>query len=45
MLDDHLRKEMKLQEIEKWFGPWINYDPAKSSSSIAWACVFRIDSK
>jgi 5-methyltetrahydrofolate--homocysteine methyltransferase len=28
LLDYHLRKGMTLQEIEKWLGPWLNYDPS-----------------
>jgi hypothetical protein len=27
-----------LQEVEKWLGPWLNYDPAKSALSGACAC-------
>jgi 5-methyltetrahydrofolate--homocysteine methyltransferase len=38
LLDYHLRKKMTLQEVEKWLGPWLNYDPAKSTSSVACAC-------
>jgi 5-methyltetrahydrofolate--homocysteine methyltransferase len=26
--DYHLRKNMTLQEVERWLGPWLNYDPA-----------------
>jgi hypothetical protein len=29
---------MTLQEVEKWLGPWLNYDPAKAVSSVACAC-------
>jgi 5-methyltetrahydrofolate--homocysteine methyltransferase len=29
VLDYHLRKGMTLQEVERWLGPWLNYDPAK----------------
>jgi len=29
VLDYHLRKGMTLQEIERWLGPWLNYDPPK----------------
>ena len=29
LLDYHLRKGMTLQEVEKWLGPWLNYDPAQ----------------
>ena len=28
VLDYHLRKNMTLQEVEKWLGPYLNYDPA-----------------
>jgi 5-methyltetrahydrofolate--homocysteine methyltransferase len=38
LLDYHLRKGMTLQEVEKWLGPWLNYDPAKNISSVACAC-------
>ena len=38
LLDYHLRKNMPLQEIERWLGPWLNYDPAKNVSSVACAC-------
>jgi 5-methyltetrahydrofolate--homocysteine methyltransferase len=30
VLDYHLRKGMTLQEVERWLGPWLNYDPAKA---------------
>ena len=38
ILDYHLRKGMTLQEVEKWLGPWLNYDPAKTSAAIGCAC-------
>ncbi|HEY1717344.1 MAG TPA: vitamin B12 dependent-methionine synthase activation domain-containing protein, partial [Verrucomicrobiae bacterium] len=38
LIDYHLRKGMTLQEVERWLGPWLNYDPAKNVSSIACAC-------
>jgi 5-methyltetrahydrofolate--homocysteine methyltransferase len=38
LLDYHLRKGMPLQEVERWLGPWLNYDPAKAVSSAACAC-------
>jgi 5-methyltetrahydrofolate--homocysteine methyltransferase len=28
LLDYHLRKNMPLPEVERWLGPWLNYDPA-----------------
>jgi 5-methyltetrahydrofolate--homocysteine methyltransferase len=27
ILDYHLRKGMVLQEVERWLGPWLNYEP------------------
>jgi len=33
MLDYHFRKGMTLQEIEKWLGPYLNYEPAKASET------------
>jgi 5-methyltetrahydrofolate--homocysteine methyltransferase len=30
LLDYHVRKGMTLQEVEKWLGPYLNYDPVKS---------------
>jgi 5-methyltetrahydrofolate--homocysteine methyltransferase len=38
LLDYHLRKGMTLQEVERWLGPWLNYDPAKTVASAACAC-------
>jgi 5-methyltetrahydrofolate--homocysteine methyltransferase len=37
LLDYHLRKGTTLQEVERWLGPWLNYDPAKTSA-IACGC-------
>jgi 5-methyltetrahydrofolate--homocysteine methyltransferase len=31
ILDYHLRKGMTLQEVERWLGPWLNYDPATAT--------------
>ena len=31
LLDYHLRKGMTLQEVERWLGPYLNYDPAKEA--------------
>ncbi len=40
LLDYHVRKGMTLQEVEKWLGPWLNYEPAKAASSVpAGACA------
>jgi 5-methyltetrahydrofolate--homocysteine methyltransferase len=33
LLDYHLRKGMTLQEVERWLGPWLNYDPAKATAT------------
>jgi len=38
LIDYHLRKGMTLQEVERWLGPWLNYDPAKTISSVVCAC-------
>ncbi|HVY70567.1 MAG TPA: methionine synthase, partial [Verrucomicrobiae bacterium] len=41
IIDYHLRKGMTMQEVERWLGPWLNYDPAASSGGtnlIACAC-------
>jgi 5-methyltetrahydrofolate--homocysteine methyltransferase len=38
LLDYHLRKGMTLQEVERWLGPWLNYDPAKTVTSAVCAC-------
>ena len=38
MLDYHLRKGMTLQEVEKWLGPWLNYEPASAPTPAAVAC-------
>jgi 5-methyltetrahydrofolate--homocysteine methyltransferase len=28
VLDYHRRKGLDLRAVEKWLGPWLNYDPA-----------------
>ena len=33
VLDYHLRKGMTLQEIERWLGPYLNYDPPKTTAA------------
>ncbi len=41
ILDYHYRKGMTLQEVEKWLGPYLNYDPARTVSvpaAVAGAC-------
>jgi len=32
LLDYHVRKGMTLQEVEKWLGPYLNYDPPKTTA-------------
>src|SRR5207253_7098407 len=39
MLDYHLRKGMTLQEIEKWLGPYLNYDPEKATTTSVTPCA------
>ena len=34
-LDYHFRKGMTLQEVERWLGPYLNYDPAKVEAPAA----------
>ena len=31
LLDYHVRKGMTLSEVEKWLGPYLNYDPIKNA--------------
>ena len=33
LLDYHLRKGMTLQEVEKWLGPYLNYEPNKAAAA------------
>ena len=33
LLDYHLRKGLTLQEVERWLGPYLNYDPAGPATS------------
>jgi 5-methyltetrahydrofolate--homocysteine methyltransferase len=33
VLDYHLRKGLPLQEVERWLGPYLNYDPVKTAVS------------
>ena len=32
LLDYHIRKGMTLQEVERWLGPYLNYDPPKTTA-------------
>ncbi|MBF8305902.1 MAG: 5-methyltetrahydrofolate--homocysteine methyltransferase, partial [Acidobacteria bacterium] len=41
ILDYHIRKGMPLQDVEKWLGPYLNYEPAKpgrAPAPMACAC-------
>jgi 5-methyltetrahydrofolate--homocysteine methyltransferase len=38
VLDYHRRKGMTLQEVEKWLGPYLNYDPAMETASSSLPC-------
>jgi 5-methyltetrahydrofolate--homocysteine methyltransferase len=38
VLDYHLRKGMTLQEVERWLGPYLNYEPGMTASSPACSC-------
>ncbi|HEX5397916.1 MAG TPA: methionine synthase [Verrucomicrobiae bacterium] len=33
IIDYHLRKGMTMQEVEKWLGPWLNYEPSAASDA------------
>jgi 5-methyltetrahydrofolate--homocysteine methyltransferase len=39
VLDYHLRKGMTVQEVERWLGPNLNYDPAATSDTAGAACA------
>jgi 5-methyltetrahydrofolate--homocysteine methyltransferase len=39
MLDYHLRNGMTLQEVEKWLGPYLNYDPPKTPTTPLAVCA------
>ncbi len=42
VIDYHVRKGMELTEVERWLGPWLNYNPAEQGGAggarIACAC-------
>jgi 5-methyltetrahydrofolate--homocysteine methyltransferase len=41
LLDYHIRKGMTLQEVERWLGPYLNYEPANviaTGSPVACGC-------
>jgi len=33
LLDYHMRKGMTLQEVERWLGPYLNYEPTKAATT------------
>jgi len=33
VLDYHLRKQMDLREVERWLGPYLNYEPEPAAAS------------
>ena len=39
MLDYHLRKGMTLQEVERWLGPWLNYEPQRAAPGSPAPCA------
>jgi 5-methyltetrahydrofolate--homocysteine methyltransferase len=43
VLDYHLRKGLTLQEVERWLGPWLNYEPppVAAGSPASCACGVR----
>ena len=43
ILDYHLRKGLTVQEVERWLGPWLNYEPPTlaAGSSAPCACGVR----
>jgi 5-methyltetrahydrofolate--homocysteine methyltransferase len=43
VLDYHLRKGLTLQEVERWLGPWLNYEPqtVAAGSPVPCACGVR----
>ena len=43
LLDYHVRKGMTLREVERWLGPWLNYDPAKAAAAPPVVAGRRID--
>ena len=34
MIDYHVRKSLPLEEIERWLGPWLNYNPSERSMAV-----------
>jgi 5-methyltetrahydrofolate--homocysteine methyltransferase len=42
VLDYHLRKGMALQEVERWLGSWLNYEPQTIAAGTPAACTCGI---
>jgi 5-methyltetrahydrofolate--homocysteine methyltransferase len=42
VIDYHVRKGLTLEEVERWLGPWLNYNPAEqnfpANARVACAC-------
>lgn len=42
VMDYHARKGLTFEEVERWLGPWLNYNPAEQSfpgnARVACAC-------
>jgi len=34
LLDYHVRKGLTLQEVERWLGPWLNYEPKPAAADL-----------
>jgi len=39
ILDYHLRKGLTLQEVERWLGPWLNYEPPTQAAGATAPCA------
>lgn len=39
IIDYHLRKGLTLQEVERWLGPWLNYEPQRAEPGPPSACA------
>ena len=42
VLDYHLRKGMALQEVERWLGPWLNYEPQAMGHGFKYSLRLRL---
>jgi len=39
VIDYHLHKGLALQEVERWLGPWLNYEPAAVAPGVTVPCT------